>query len=365
MTIERISARGLTADDFVRRYVAENTPVILEDAMPESWAQLFSWTPESLVELAPSDASVKVAPLLADGRDKWVESADLWPGAKDLEMLPGIIHADRFIAVAASRIDVPIRDFAASLRGASPTLPNLYADGASNLEQTFGFLKGLFPEPPDVGKSLLFRKVDLWLGSHTLSTLHFDNYENLFAQLVGAKEFVLCPPSDTSKLVDGRLRKAYASWSAEAGGCGRFDRCTEGISNEAVLNYAAYDIDAPPPEYAERAAKLHRTTVRVRQGEVLYLPFGWWHQVRALPAEHGLCASAASFFEPFFCRFQPKNFTKPGPVIPNPKYRKTCDRLGLNDSDDEDDGVGGGGQAGEEAELEGEPGDPRLLGCGS
>lgn len=333
--VQRTSARDLTPDEFVRQYVAENTPVVLEDALSEAWSRALAWTPDGLAELAPGGTTVKVAPLMADGRDKWIEEAELWPGAGEMEPLPGVIHTDRVLAVAAARIEVSVDDFAASLRGDGP-LPALYADGASNLEHSFGFLAEHVAEPPKVGASLAFRRTDLWLGSRTLSTLHFDNYENLFAQLVGEKEFLLCPPGDTPYLVDGRIRKAYAKWSDDVGGSSSFfSRTAAGLSEEAVLNYAAYDIHNPPDEYAECASKLRRTVVRVRAGEVLYLPFGWWHQVRAFPAEHGLCASAASFYEPFFVRLQPKALSRPGPLLPNPKYRRLCERLGLGDSDDE------------------------------
>eukprot|EP00440_Ansanella_granifera_P043521 gb/GFBE01047175.1/.p1 GENE.gb/GFBE01047175.1/~~gb/GFBE01047175.1/.p1 ORF type:complete len:367 (+),score=75.49 gb/GFBE01047175.1/:1-1101(+) len=338
VTVERVSAADLSPDEFVLKYVAENTPVILQGALAESWATSLHWTPGTFADIAPPDTTVRVAPLMADGRDKWVESAALWPGSDKAESLAGVIHDDLVLAVAAARIDVPVSDFVASLRGEG-TLPSLYADGASNLQHSFGFLESELPGFPRLGESLLFKRKDLWLGSKTLSTLHFDNYENLFAQLVGEKEFVLCPPGDTRYLVDGRLRKAYATWQASAGegSKGVFERTAEGLSEETALNYAVYDIDSPPEEYAERAAKLRRTVVRVRAGEVLYLPFGWWHQVRAIPAEHGLCASAASFFEPFFVRLQPKSFSTMGPLLPNPKYRKLCSRLGLDSDDDDDD----------------------------
>lgn len=331
--VERISAKDLDPDEFVRRFVAENTPVILTDALSEPWLRACNWTPQSFAELAPKDLQVKVAPLMADGRDKWIENADLWPGAQDAERLPGVLHTDRVLAVAASRIEVSIEDYVASLRGEG-SLPSLYADGANNMEHSFSFLADELPGYPDIGSSLLYKTVMLWLGGLTLSTLHFDNYENLFAQLVGEKEFVLCPPHDSSKLVDGRLRKVYASWSTEDGS---FQRSSSGISNESVINYAAYDIDAPTAEYAERAAKLHRTVVRVCPGEILYLPFGWWHQVRAVPAENGLCAAAATFFEPFFVRLQPKALPKIGRLIPNPKYRKLCERLHLGESSEEEE----------------------------
>lgn len=335
--IERMAASELDPDEFVRRFVSENTPVILEGALSEAWASTFAWTPGTLSALAPHGASVRVAPLMADGRDKWVESSSLWPGSETWEPLPGVIHHDRVLAVAAARIEVSLADFAASLRGEG-RLPPLYADGASNLERSFDFLAQHVPQPPAVGQSLSFRRVDLWLGGRTLSTLHFDNYENLFVQLVGHKEFVLCPPGDTSRLVDGRLRKAYATWIADDAGSGHFERTEEGGSAEAVMNYAAYDIDGPPAKYAAAAAKLHRVIVRVGPGEVLYIPFGWWHQVRAVPAENGLCASAAAFYEPFFCRLQPKSMTCPGPLLVNPKYKELCRRLKLDESDSEGDG---------------------------
>lgn len=327
--IPRVSVQGLSPDDFVRKYVAENQPVIFTDALTQDWSRAQGWTPEHLERCAPSGSTVLVAPLMADGRDKWLEDANLWPGGTAAQPLAGVIHKDRFLAVAASRIDVPVADFAASLRGQG-SLPSLYADGAKNLEQSFSFLKPDIPEALEVGSSLAFKRSDLWLGGATLSTVHFDNVENLFAQLVGDKEFLLFPPQDSNRLVDGRLRKAYATWRD-----GRFVRETQGISDEAVLNYAAYDIHEPPEAYAEWAKKLRPTKVRVHQGEVLYLPFGWWHQVRGIPASSGLCASLAMYFEPFFARVSPKGGSRLGVLIPNPKYRKLCERLGLNDSDDD------------------------------
>mmetsp|Transcript_1689 Transcript_1689/g.4034 ORF Transcript_1689/g.4034 Transcript_1689/m.4034 type:complete len:340 (+) Transcript_1689:103-1122(+) len=334
IVVERVSAKDLTPDSFVQKYVVENMPVILTEALPTSWEPALLWTPEALLRMAPQ-ASVRVAPLRrSQGRDKWVESADLWPGAKDAEALPGVVETDVVLAVAASRIDVSMTDFVASLQG-STNLPAFYADGAGNMQHSFGFLQSELQGFPAIGESLIFSRTDIWLGGETLSTLHFDNYENLFVQLVGEKEFLLCPPGDTERLVRGRLRKAYATWEPREGEEGGiFRRTAEGLSNEAVMNYAAYNIDDPPPEYAKDAAKLRRTVVTVRAGEVLYLPFAWWHQVRALPAACGLCASAAAFFAPFFVRLQPRTMTTTGPLLLNPKYRELCERLGLDSDSD-------------------------------
>merc|ERR1712216_424366 len=107
------------------------------------------------------------------------------------------------------RITVPMTDFAASL-WRERDLPKFYADGNDNLEQSFSFVAKDFPGPPlplnGPDPLLDYKRCDLWLGPGTVSELHFDNYENVFAQLVGDKSFLLFPPGDTKKLVDGRLR---------------------------------------------------------------------------------------------------------------------------------------------------------------
>lgn len=219
IAVERVAAADLTPDSFVQKYVVENTPVILTGALPKSWETALSWTPERLLEMAPTDAVVKVAPLPADGRDKWVESADLWPDS-EAEPLPGVVRSDVVLAVAASRIEVPMSDFVASLRG-HQAMPACYADGAGNMQHSFSFLQSQLEGFPPLGESLIFNRTDMWLGGKTLSTLHFDNYENLFVQLVGEKEFVLCPPGDTDLLVHGRLRKAYVGRGPLAASNGR------------------------------------------------------------------------------------------------------------------------------------------------
>mmetsp|Transcript_24218 Transcript_24218/g.55297 ORF Transcript_24218/g.55297 Transcript_24218/m.55297 type:complete len:255 (+) Transcript_24218:215-979(+) len=136
--------------------------------------------------------------------------------------------------------------------------------------------------------------------------------------------------SASKNLVDGRLRKVYYTWTGDD-----FERCPAGVSNEAVLNYAAYDIHDPPEEYKDRACALRPLEVEVGPGEVLYLPFGWWHEVYAVPYE-GLCASVSFMYEPLFVRLQPKHRPVLGPLMFNPKYRPTFEELGLMEDSEED-----------------------------
>ena len=114
----------------------------------------------------------------------------------------------------------------------------------SKLRLTFGHFPNIF--------SIIFESP--W-GYRSLVPPWGHHVEKLFAQLVGEKEILLLTPRDSQGLVDGRLRKVYAKWRD-----GEFVRESEGLSQEAVLNYAAYDIRNPPEEYwGSDNNILHRT----------------------------------------------------------------------------------------------------------
>ena len=55
---------------------------------------------------------------------------------------------------------------------------------------------------------------------------------------------------------------------------------------------------------------------------MLYLPFGWWHEVHSHPSDDagGMCASVSHFYTPFFCR--PGGTSKLGPLLMNARYMR-------------------------------------------
>ena len=53
---------------------------------------------------------------------------------------------------------------------------------------------------------------------------------------------------------------------------------------------------------------------------MLYLPFGWWHEVHGEPGEGGLSASVSHFYLPYFCRLGGKRNTRLGPLMVHPRY---------------------------------------------
>ena len=86
--------------------------------------------------------------------------------------------------------------------------------------------------------------VALWFGpAQTVTPLHHDTCNIMFAQLRGKKSFILVPPSN------------------------------QDLFESSVNMYVDRDLDQDPvPEQIK---------VTVNQGEALFIPIGWWHQVRS------------------------------------------------------------------------------------
>jgi hypothetical protein len=95
--------------------------------------------------------------------------------------------------------------------------------------------------------------IALWMGPRgSITPFHYDLQNALLAQVFGAKSIILAPPEETEKLYCGN------------GG------------------YSQVDPEHPDLETfpAFRTANLWHAMIE--PGDALFLPFGWWHHVRAL-----------------------------------------------------------------------------------
>ncbi|TFW13777.1 cupin-like domain-containing protein [Massilia arenosa] len=96
-----------------------------------------------------------------------------------------------------------------------------------------------------------------WLGpAGTVTPLHCDYDDNIFAQVWGSKRIFLAPPHH-----DEFLYTRAAS---------------------ALLYGSPFDPEAPDYERFPLAREAALVEVIVNPGELLYVPAGWYHQVRAL-----------------------------------------------------------------------------------
>lgn len=96
-----------------------------------------------------------------------------------------------------------------------------------------------------------------WIGpAGTVTPLHCDYDDNIFAQLWGSKRIFLSPPHH-----DAFLYPSQAN---------------------AILFGSPFDPEAPDYDQFPLARQATMIDVMVEAGDMLYVPAGWYHQVRAL-----------------------------------------------------------------------------------
>lgn len=219
----------LSGERFFDGYYHTNRPVLLKGAMGTSPA-VARWTPETL---AQRFGSVPVT--LTTGRDQ---------------------DPDYERNFSASLQTVTLHDLVARI--AREPRSNDYYLVARNYffdQPALWPLRGELEPPADLvdleggGPGT----VKLWLGpSGTRTPFHFDEHSILFAQIHGRKHVKLVPPYDTARMYP--RRPYYSAIDPE-----RVDLSTH-------------------PAYARADV----ADVLVEPGDLLFLPAGWWHWVRAL-----------------------------------------------------------------------------------
>ena len=136
---------------------------------------------------------------------------------------------------------------------------DLVADGKHALPPYLGNLElrelnGLCHWPAYLGKMGPPR---FWLGpAGTVTPLHCDYDDNIFAQIWGSKRIFLAPPHHDQFL-----------YPSEA---------------NAILFGSPFDPEAPDFDKFPLAREATLIEVIVGPGDMLYVPAGWYHQVRAL-----------------------------------------------------------------------------------
>jgi hypothetical protein len=221
--IPRVS--DISADEFLEHFYAPSRPCIIEGAIAH-WPALTRWNPDYL------KARVGPAEIEFQGRRTGDPRFEL---LKDDHKMRAPF--DAFIDAIAS---TPGND-------AYLTAYNSGSNAAA--------LAPLHADLGDIEPILTPGGGMLWIGPEgTFTPLHFDLTNNLLAQITGRKQLVLVPPSESSKMA--HHRHVFSE--------------VHDLTDPACL--------ARHPQ----AAGVRHFEVEIGPGDLLYIPVGWWHQVRSL-----------------------------------------------------------------------------------
>ncbi|KAF9930831.1 Lysine-specific demethylase 8 [Linnemannia zychae] len=113
--------------------------------------------------------------------------------------------------------------------------------------------------------------LNAWFGPQgTVSPMHTDPYHNLLAQVVGRKYIRLYAPSETAKLY------------CYGGDVSQNEQEQEGASNNMLSNTSQVNVEKPDLERHPRFVEAEYVEAILAPGELLYIPFQWWHYIRSL-----------------------------------------------------------------------------------
>jgi hypothetical protein len=227
-------------EEFFDRYYANNVPVVLT-GLVSSWPASARWTPAYL-----KDRFGHVEVQMTTGR----EGDPDYDINRARHFAPTTLGAfvDRVLAAGESN------DFYLIARN-----HNLAREELQPLFDDVDFAHGYFD------RARVRTGSALWFGpAGTVTPLHHDTSNILFAQVYGRKKLCLVAPNET------------ALWRG------------------ARAMYADWDPECPEAEFARRP-ELRDVLLRevaLEPGEALFIPAGWWHHVRALTVSISLAVNA-------------------------------------------------------------------------
>ncbi|KAJ3394141.1 JmjC domain-containing protein 7 [Lobulomyces angularis] len=109
---------------------------------------------------------------------------------------------------------------------------------------------------------------NFWLGDNKAKTsLHKDNYENIYLVIAGKKTFSLYPPTDFVFLKE----KPFET--------GIFTTSDVQLSNDTIWEIKPLNSKTPWVSVNPQQAEIQPIIVEVSAGDVFYLPSLWYHQV--------------------------------------------------------------------------------------
>ena len=227
-TVERRT--GVSRAEFLEKYYSVNRPVILQGLL-EEWPAIRLWTAEYLKSMAGNE----IIEVMMDRENN-----------RDFELTPD-----------KHRREVPFGNYVDMVYSGKVT--NDYYLVAKNrfFQRTAGrvLLNDIcvFNEYLDPGS--LENQVYLWFGpAGTVTPLHHDVCNIFIAQVTGRKQVKMIPPYEWAYL------------------------------NNEIGFFSSVDCENPDIERYPEFRNAQVLNVNLEAGEVLFIPVGWWHQVRSLQA---------------------------------------------------------------------------------
>eukprot|EP01060_Flectonema_neradi_P015863 TRINITY_DN22500_c0_g1_i1.p1 TRINITY_DN22500_c0_g1~~TRINITY_DN22500_c0_g1_i1.p1 ORF type:complete len:484 (+),score=52.69 TRINITY_DN22500_c0_g1_i1:40-1491(+) len=284
--------------DFMTEYVQKSKPVIIKRGMVDDDWKAFSWTLQGLKDrIGLKEVHVKIS---ESGIFEGPEDIALWGNNEQDRDIPDFVRRrlespDRVIVRPASAT-IQMDELILGFDNRSKSDFYLEYTSLNNLKPIAADVT-----PPSWSQPLKLSQKNIWLGGNTTGKLHFDAFENLMGVVSGSKEFVIFHPHQNENLYEGHMREAELSYSFETDS---FSRDVLPDSTALVMSPVHIGNQTELSRYPDfEHANNTRLTCLVEEGDILFLPSFWWHEVRSMG--HPVTLAVNLWFEPYFAKAFP------------------------------------------------------------
>lgn len=274
--------------------IVDSQPTVFRGAA-RHWPARQLWTEARLRALGGAD-HVFVKATGANGSFEGVELASMWPSQGDV---PASVSAHLrwpwLVLARAADVKLPLGEFFDILHR-QPNGTSFYLE-YSALSQLPLLASGVPHDarPFEFARFLEQSHLNVWIGDgRTTGRLHFDEFENLLAQVSGRKVFKLIHANE--RVFEGHIREVQ--WEHRAGRVPDMTRTS--LLQSTSITMAPFDLS--PPQNHSWISDASVFTCTVDAGDILLLPAFTWHEVESFPdeTESGLPPNVAvnAWFEP-------------------------------------------------------------------
>jgi jumonji domain-containing protein 7 len=142
-----------------------------------------------------------------------------------------------------------------------------YLSLSEDVPQDIPFARIALQKDPDA--------TNLWIGnSRSVTALHKDNYENIYAQILGQKHFVLLPPICHPCVNEQSLTPATYERDGDGSGL-RLREDSDDDGEAERVPFATWDPDLPQKNATAYSSLAKPIRVTLDPGDILYLPAMW------------------------------------------------------------------------------------------
>lgn len=136
--------------------------------------------------------------------------------------------------------------------------------------------------------------VNFWLGNSLSTTsLHKDNYENIYVQVRGQKHFVIMPPVAAAAVNEQSIPgTTYTSTNGDEEAELKVEDLKHTLDEpELIVPVPTWDPDFPDVRSTPYSELVKPLRVTLNEGDMMYLPAQWYHKVGQSCGDEGYCCA--------------------------------------------------------------------------